>query len=210
MVNNKLWTRKELKEMNLGECKYDRMIEAVDKYIAENSIERINIWVHKISTKSLTTEQKIIFYYNELATVEENFIKGISDYSWTPQISELEFLATTPELKEKFIYDFLDKKGWGILCDISDFRKYIRNVLGRGKDITYEDLNACINYDDLKKSDWFKLNHLMQELYLKPCHVVRMELIYDSLMQGWTMQDIWAWYLKEPYHMFQFRMFKIA
>lgn len=208
MSNQKLWTSKQLKEMKSGENKYTKMIKAVDEYIAKNNLERVNIWVNKVSTKRMTSEQKILFYYNSLATPEENFLKDLHEYSWTGQISELEFLANTPKLKETFINNFLDKSGAGLLIDIGRFKDYIRSEIGRGKEVTYDMLNACINYESLKKSDWHKLNYLMQELYLEPCNVLDMELVYNGLMQGYTIQDVWAWYEIDPGYMFNFRMFK--
>ncbi|MPN40812.1 hypothetical protein SDC9_188351 [bioreactor metagenome] len=135
--------------MRTGENKYSRMIEAVDTYLDEKNLEKVDIWVKKVSTKRLSTEQKILFFYNTLATEEENFIKRYS-YSWTGQISELEFLATTSELKQKFKNDFLGKSGMGILIDIGRFRDYVRNELGRGTEITLDDLKACINTEGME------------------------------------------------------------
>ena len=207
MISFKLWSKKEEREMLAKKReKRKEILDAVNKYIAENNIESFEMGNFKYNGKRLSTEEKILVYYNIIASKEENYWKDIITFSWIGQKSELDYLANTDELREKFINNYLGKS-FGILTEIENFRKYLGDVEGRGKNITMKDYKNCINCEDLKKSDWTRLNYLLQEVYLKPCHVINMELIYDSLMKGLTIEDIWHYHEIEPYHIFKFRNF---
>lgn len=209
MKKNTLWSRKEEKElMAKARSNVKNKIKEVNNYITENNIGIFKMGEFRYNSERLTTEEKLLVYYNILATREENYWKDTINFSWTEQKEQLDFLCNTSERRDLFITQFLGN-GISIMSDIIEYRKYQKEIEGRAKDITYEDLDACINYDDLIRSDWYKLNHLIQELYLKPCHVVNMELIYDALMQGYSMKDIWTWYEIEPNHMFKFRQFNM-
>lgn len=209
MMDFRLWTRKQEKELlREGKEKTKKIVGEVNKFIAENHIDKFKMGNFNYNGKKLSREEKFLVYYNILATKEENHWKGIITFSHTAQKSELDFVCDTPELREKFINDYLGK-GFSILSDIENFRKYLRDVEGRGKNITLMDLQECISNGDLKKSNWTRLNYLLKELYLKPSNVINMEFVYDSLMKGLTIEDVWKYRQIQPYHMFKFHSFNV-
>jgi hypothetical protein len=210
MVKKCLWTKRQRHELMKGlEEDLKRKINAVNQYITSNNIQRVKIWIHNYNTKRLTIEQKLLFYYNNLATKEEDFLKGITEYSWTGQKSQIDFLCDTPEKQQKFINDFLNKSDAGLLIDIDIFRNYIRVTEHRGLNITLKDFQDCINYNDLGKSNWERLTFLMQEIYLKPVSILNMEYVYQKILEGLTIEDIYYFTKIDPHRPLRFLHFSV-
>lgn len=106
-------------------------------------------------------------------------------------VRQINFLANTDRLASIYLEQFYSTKD--LFFGEFEFRNYLREVEGRGKEVTAVSLQICIDNEN-----WREFHHQVQELFLQRFNYGCIERFRKLISLGMNGYDIICWELDNP------------